>query len=108
MQLHGLKSTRKSILLKMWDKEESNLLFKTVPKKSSKYQEHQEMIATLESKMYPEAKEAIIEKWITYAKNRYIDEVMDWRLALLKMKPTKEECLLLKTRFCYLRLKMRF
>lgn len=56
MQLHGLKSTRLQILLKMWDKEESNLLFKTVPKKSSKYQEHQELIATLESKMYPEAK----------------------------------------------------
>jgi DNA-binding GntR family transcriptional regulator len=64
----------------VWNKEESVLLFKTVSKKSGKYDEHQRLLAALKSKMYNEAKEAIIEKWLTYCKNRYVDQVMQWRL----------------------------
>lgn len=69
MALLDLCKKRRAFLDKLWSKEESTLRFKTYPKKSDRYDEHQKLIQALDSEFYAEAKEAVMEKWLTLCKH---------------------------------------
>jgi hypothetical protein len=56
------------------------------------------LIAAVNAPSYVSAREAIIEKWVTYAKHKQIDEVIEWRLKVLDHRLDREASLLLKAK----------
>jgi hypothetical protein len=40
----------------------------------------------MESPFYCQAKEAVILKWMTYCKTKFLDDLMQWRMSFLKFK----------------------
>ena len=44
---------------------------------------HTKLIDAMNSEFYTQGREAVIQKWLTYAKNKYIDHVMKWRIRVL-------------------------
>lgn len=45
----------------------------------------------LQTAYFPEAKNAVIEKYITLCKNVYVDRMMRWRMNLLSLNLTEQE-----------------
>lgn len=85
------QSIRKKILMKMFDKEVQNLICKPVNKRSENYEQHQKVLESTESTYFSTAKEAVIEKYLTFCKNYYIDEMMQWRIKYLALRLTSSE-----------------
>ena len=69
--LKGSKSRKsfREALLGYFLKEEENLRLKTVSKKSKDHAAHQKLLVAINAASYVPAREAIIEKWVTYAKH---------------------------------------
>jgi hypothetical protein len=56
---------------------------KIINKNSKKYEKNQKLIAAI--KETPEdSKKAVREKWLTYCKTLFINEIMNWRVELHK------------------------
>jgi hypothetical protein len=56
---------------------------KIISKNSKKYEKNQKLIAAI--KETPEdSKKAVREKWLTYCKTLFINEIMNWRVELHK------------------------
>lgn len=49
------------------------------------------------------AKNAVIEKYLTYCKNMHLDQVMQWRLRYLKCRFTREDNYVIKVRMGMIR-----
>ena len=91
-----LQRYRKSILLSMWAKEEQNLHFKKYPPGSEKHHSHQKLLDAFATDIYDRAKMAVVEKYLTFSKNMYLDRVMQWRLRLMAYKFSPNETKTLK------------
>jgi hypothetical protein len=91
-----LQRYRKSILLSMWAKEEQNLHFKKYPPGSEKHLSHQKLLDAFATDIYDRAKMAVVEKYLTFSKNMYLDRVMQWRLRLMAYKFSPNETKTLK------------
>lgn len=81
----------KAIVMKMFDKEVQSLMCKPVNKRSENYEQHHKVLESTESTYFATAKEAVIEKYLTFCKNYYIDEMMQWRLKYLALRLTSGE-----------------
>ena len=68
--------TRRKILWNLWEKEEQALHFKNYPKHTQKYNAHQELLEATKRDFWDTAKAAILEKFVTFCKNSYLDQVM--------------------------------
>ena len=66
-------------------------------KNAKKYEKHQKLVAAI--KETPgESKQAVREKWLTYCKTSFINEVMNWRLEIFKLHLSNREKTALKIR----------
>lgn len=57
---------------------------KSLPRNSKKYEKNQKLIAAIKETS-EEAKRAVREKWLTYCKCQFVDEIMSWRLENLDL-----------------------
>lgn len=89
---------RKQILSNLLLREEQNLYHKNYTKGSAKALKHQELMEAITLPIYLEAREAVIEKYITLCKNAFIDEVMQWRLKYLACRLSIKNQSILKLR----------
>jgi hypothetical protein len=85
-------------LINLFNSSINAIRYKPVPKSSTRYEEHQKIVDTIDSDFFHTAKEAVIEKWMTYCKNKHIDNIMDWRLRLMACRFTNKENLKYKIR----------
>lgn len=82
----------------LWEKEEQTVHFKNFPKNSEKYKEHQKILEAIKGDFWDKAKQAVQEKYLTFCKNNYLDNMMQWRLRYLACRFTKEDNVVIKIR----------
>lgn len=74
---------RKQILAAVWEKEEQNVHFKNYPRKSEHYEQNQKIREAIKGDFWDSAKKAVLEKYLTFCKNKFLDDMMQWRLRYL-------------------------
>lgn len=74
---------RRAILSTIWDSYEQEWHFQKFQKRTSKWEEQQKVLEATKEDFWDKAKQAVLEKYVTYCKNMYIDDVMKWRLKFL-------------------------
>ena len=65
---HTAKQHYYEAFVKFWDKEEHLLRVKQISKKSDKHELHCRLLESIQSKFYCEGKQAVMVKWLTYAR----------------------------------------
>ena len=74
------------------------MIVKPVNKRSEGYEQHQKTLEALSSTYFSSAKDAVIEKFLTFCKNHYIDEMMQWRKKLIAIRLSSREQTMFKGR----------
>lgn len=75
----------------MFDKEAQNTLVRPISKKSDLYEQHQKVCEAIQGSYFEHARDAVLEKYLTFCKNRYVDQMMEWRIRVMDLKLTKKE-----------------
>lgn len=78
-------------------------MFKVPPKSKSLFEEHQKYLKAIDSEFYEEARNAVLDKWLTLAKKSFLDGAMDWRLNFLAARLNRKESVFVKYKICMLK-----
>lgn len=75
-----LHRQRRCIMSNLFDREEQHLLVKNIPASSPQYPEHKRLLEAVKTDIYKLARQAVIEKYLSYCRTNYIDQIMKWRV----------------------------
>ena len=87
----------------MFEKEAEITFVREMSRKSDGFKMNEKLLQGIQHLNFTECKSAVIEKYLTYCKNMYIDEVMQWRLHYQSFYLDRNENLHLKLALTYAR-----
>lgn len=74
------------------------VMTKIIPKNTKKYEQNQKLITAIKETS-DESKGAVREKWLTYCKTQFVNQIMNWRLEFHQLDLSDYTMLAIKMKF---------
>lgn len=78
------------------------VMTKIIPKNTKKYEQNQKLITAIKETS-DESKGAVREKWLTYCKTQFVNQIMNWRLEFHQLDLSDYTMLAIKMKFGFLK-----